>query len=234
MHNRLWICDVNGVLVDSTSLICDAFAATAEHFDFAWTERELAQVKGLWLLEAYRVLDSERDPFLLREFHLKYCRTRIEEVRAFAGVADVLAHARACGVRIAAATSHGELAEATLVATGLYPLIDCLLTQEEVRRPKPHPEILLRILSLFDIAPHSAASREVVYVGDTVADIEAGRAAGVRTVAAAYGISSEVELRNAKPDNLIRGFREMLSVAPLEPERRAAAVIWSSTGRLER
>jgi beta-phosphoglucomutase-like phosphatase (HAD superfamily) len=148
MHNRLWICDVNGVLVDSTSLICAAFAATAEHFDFAWTERELAQVKGLWLLEAYRVLDSERDPFLLREFHLKYCRTRIEEVRAFAGVADVLAHARASGVRVAAATSHGELAEATLVATGLYPLIDCLLTQEEVRRPKPHPEILLRILTV--------------------------------------------------------------------------------------
>jgi phosphoglycolate phosphatase-like HAD superfamily hydrolase len=71
-------------------------------------------------------------------------------------------------------------------------------------------------------------------VGDTVADIEAGRAAGVRTVAAAYGISSEAELRDAKPDNVIHGFREMLALAPLEPERRASAVIWSSTGRLER
>lgn len=216
MDSRLWICDVNGVLVDSSSLIRAAFAATAKHFGFAWTERELAQVKGLWLLEAYRILDPGRDPFVLRDYHLKYCRTRIAEVPAFPGVAAVLAHARACGIRVAAATSHGELAEAILVATGLYPSIDCLLTQEEVRRPKPHPEILLRILSLFDISPHGAAAREVLYVGDTVTDIEAGRAAGVRTVAAVYGISSEVELRHAGPDDVIHGFREMLTLVPRE------------------
>jgi hypothetical protein len=40
-------------------------------------------------------------------------------------------------------TCHGALAEAALVTTGLYSLIDGLVTQEEVLRPKPGPEMTL-------------------------------------------------------------------------------------------
>jgi beta-phosphoglucomutase-like phosphatase (HAD superfamily) len=50
----IWICDVNGVLVDSTALVCQAFLATARRYGFAFTEPDRRRVKGLWLLEAYR------------------------------------------------------------------------------------------------------------------------------------------------------------------------------------
>ena len=50
------------------------------------------------------------------------------------------------------ATSHGEIAEGCLVRAGLYPFIDCLVTQEEVRHPKPHPESLQLVLTLFKMA----------------------------------------------------------------------------------
>ena len=143
-----WICDVNGVLVDSTAIARDAFAATAGHWRFSFTEHDFSRVKGFWLLEAYRILDPGGEPFTRRRFHLQYVRDRIRDVHAYPHVAEMLAAARARGIRVGAATSHGETAEACLVNNGLYSYIDCLVTQEEVKRPKPHPESILRVLAL--------------------------------------------------------------------------------------
>src|SRR5205085_3509693 len=105
----LWICDVNGVLIDSSVVWHGAFAATAARFRFVAGERELARVKGLWLLEAYRVLDPAGDAYTRRQFHLHYVRERLPEIAAYSGVVGVLATAKASGVRVAAATSHGEI-----------------------------------------------------------------------------------------------------------------------------
>jgi pyrophosphatase PpaX len=204
-----WICDVNGVLVDSTVIARDAFAATAGHWRFSFTEQDFAKVKGRWLLEAYRILDPGEDPFARRRFHLQYVRDRIREVRAYPHVAEMLAAAKARGIRVGAATSHGEMAEACLVNTGLYSYIDCLVTQEEVKRPKPHPESILRVLALLDVHPKDSDCGWTVYVGDSAVDIEAGRAAGVRTIGVTYGVSDEAEIRAAGPDHVIRSFRDM-------------------------
>ena len=127
---------------------------------------------------------------------------------AYADVADVLSAARAAGVRLGATTSHGEIAERCLVRTGLYPFFDCLVTQEEVSRPKPHPDSILRVLDLFGVDPRQQAE-DVVFVGDTVEDIQAGRAAGVRAIGVTYGISDEHEIRGANPDRVIHAFGDM-------------------------
>jgi len=53
---------------------------------------------------------------------------------------------------------------------------------EDVRQRKPHPESLERACRELACAP-----REAVYIGDHARDVEAGRRAGLYTVAAAYG-----------------------------------------------
>ena len=47
---------------------------------------------------------------------------------------------------------------------------------------KPHPAPILKAAEICNINPS-----ECLYVGDDLRDIEAGRAAGMKTVAAAYG-----------------------------------------------
>ena len=47
---------------------------------------------------------------------------------------------------------------------------------------KPHPESLYRNCRELGCAPHQA-----IYIGDHLRDIEAGRRAGMHTIAAAYG-----------------------------------------------
>jgi len=57
-----------------------------------------------------------------------------------------------------------------------------LVCGDTLTRRKPHPEPLLHAARQMNLAPASC-----IYLGDARRDIEAGRAAGMRTIATAYG-----------------------------------------------
>lgn len=123
----------------------------------------------------------------------------------------MFALAKASHITIAATTSYGEIAEACLVSTRLYSYIDCLVTAEDVKRPKPHPDAILRVIRLFCSNAGEVDSACVMCVGDTPADIHAGKNAGVRTVGVTYGVAGDAEIRLAEPDWIIHSFGEMRS-----------------------
>jgi phosphoglycolate phosphatase len=63
---------------------------------------------------------------------------------------------------------------------------------------KPAPDAILRIMDSLGIPKEGT-----VMVGDGIADVLAGKAAGVITCSVTYGFRSEEELRRAGPDYLI-------------------------------
>ena len=65
---------------------------------------------------------------------------------------------------------------------GLSDLVACLVGGDTISERKPSPAPILHACSMVDIAPEHS-----VYIGDSSRDIDAGKAAGVETVAAAYG-----------------------------------------------
>ena len=69
-----------------------------------------------------------------------------------------------------------------LRALGIDDLTPCIVSGDDLAQRKPHPEPLLSAAEQLGIDP-----ADCVYVGDAPNDIVAGRAAGMRTVAAAYG-----------------------------------------------
>ena len=63
-----------------------------------------------------------------------------------------------------------------------------LITPDHVATPKPHPEAVLLACRQLDCEPE-----EAFFIGDHARDIEAGKAAGCHTIAAAYGYLAENE-----------------------------------------
>lgn len=59
---------------------------------------------------------------------------------------------------------------------------------DQVANPKPHPEPLLLNAKHLGLQPN-----QIVFVGDHIRDIQAGRRAGMRTVAAAWGYIDTIE-----------------------------------------
>ena len=72
--------------------------------------------------------------------------------------------------------------EAALVQLGLMEGAATVICPDHVTLPKPHPEAILLACQEIALAP-----QDCLYVGDHVRDIVAGRAAGTRNIAAAWG-----------------------------------------------
>jgi HAD superfamily hydrolase (TIGR01509 family) len=76
--------------------------------------------------------------------------------------------------RTAIATSRTRTLEPVLRRFGLNGYFDMVVTSNDVRNPKPHPESLQKILSFFNLTP-----LEACYIGDSGVDREASQRAGV-------------------------------------------------------
>ena len=119
-----------------------------------------------------------RDRFLAR-----YAERVAEETVPFPGILDVLDALETSQTPWGVVTNKpGALTEAVLNGVGLASRCACVVSGDTLTRRKPHPDPLLH-------AARALGARELnsVYVGDAARDIQAGRAAGMLTIAATYG-----------------------------------------------
>lgn len=103
--------------------------------------------------------------------------------RLFPGIPEVLAALEDAGVPWGIVTNKpGWLTEPLLGALGLGGRAATVISGDTLPYAKPHPLPLLHAARELAVAAPRCA-----YVGDNIRDIEAGRAAGMHTVAAAWG-----------------------------------------------
>ncbi len=107
------------------------------------------------------------------------------------------------GVKVAIVTRNCRAAvESILARSSLH--YDALVTRDDVRQVKPHPEHLLTALRLLDVPPQQA-----LMVGDHPLDVRAGRAVGARTVAVLTGYSPAEHFVPEKPDWMVERIGEL-------------------------
>ena len=130
-------------------------------------------------------LTPEDDGFvpLREEFFANYEACMTERTYAFDGVADLIASIASAGLKWGVVTNKSQ--RFTLPLTKAMPLFisaKAIVSGDTTPHAKPHPAPLFEAARLLDVAPVRC-----IYVGDDERDIIAGRAAGMPTVAAAYG-----------------------------------------------
>jgi HAD superfamily hydrolase (TIGR01509 family) len=79
-----------------------------------------------------------------------------------------------------------------------------VVTALDTHEPKPSPEALVKAVEAMDVEMCTC-----VIVGDSVSDIQAGKAAGAKTVAVLSGLFSREELSRTKPDLIVRDVTEL-------------------------
>jgi HAD superfamily hydrolase (TIGR01509 family) len=87
---------------------------------------------------------------------------------------------------------------------GLAKYFQYVITALDTDDPKPSPEALLKCARQFNIQ-----IRKCVVVGDSVADIRAGKNAGAKTVGVLSGIFSRNELESEKPDLILESVNQL-------------------------
>jgi HAD superfamily hydrolase (TIGR01509 family) len=87
---------------------------------------------------------------------------------------------------------------------GLAKYFQHIITALDTHNPKPSPEALIKCAKQLDIE-----MCDCIVVGDSVADIKAGKTAGIKTVAVLSGIFSREELEREKPDLILESVNQL-------------------------
>jgi phosphoglycolate phosphatase len=103
--------------------------------------------------------------------------------KPYPGIASLLRELERRGVAWGISTNKPrQYTEPLLQRLAIQPQPGSVVCPDDVSERKPHPESLYLNCRELGCAPH-----EAIYVGDHLRDIEAGRRAGMYTIAAAYG-----------------------------------------------
>ncbi|TXH03633.1 MAG: HAD family hydrolase [Nevskiaceae bacterium] len=119
-----------------------------------------------------------------RDAFLAHYRANLSKAsRLFDGMDALLRALEAQGIRWGVVTNKPSwLTKPLLEELNLQTRSACDISADEVPRAKPAPDGILRACERLGLAPADG-----VYVGDDKRDIDAGRAAGMKTVAADWG-----------------------------------------------
>ncbi|MFZ9406309.1 MAG: HAD-IA family hydrolase [Burkholderiaceae bacterium] len=124
---------------------------------------------------------------LRQDFLARYEAAMVVHTRLFDGMADVLQALEARGIAWGVVSNKVErYVRPIMAALGVLDRAVSAVGGDTTPHAKPHPEPLLHAARLARVDP-----RACVYIGDDLRDVHAGQAAGMATIAAAYGFCGE-------------------------------------------
>lgn len=195
--------DCDGVMFDSVQANMDYYNSILEHFGKPLMTPE--QFVHAHMHTANDVLANLfSDPEALEaalEFRKKMSYWPfIKDMKIEPGLKSLLEKIRP-KYKTAIATNRSDTMQGIITEHGLEGFFDLVVCALDVKNPKPHPESLIKIVEHFGIKPSQA-----LYVGDSVLDEMAAKAAGIPLVAynnkelsAKYHITNLEELEEILP-----------------------------------
>jgi len=125
---------------------------------------------------------------LKEEFFLNYEARLVKNTHVFDGVTELIARICDAGLKWGVVTNKSARFTLPLTrAMSLFTTAQTIISGDTLAYAKPHPAPLLEAARQLNLSPERC-----IYVGDDERDIVAGRAAGMPTVAAAYGYLGKV------------------------------------------
>ncbi|RYX88211.1 MAG: HAD family hydrolase [Comamonadaceae bacterium] len=132
-------------------------------------------------------LDSPEFPALRDEFLAAYEQRMLLDTQIFDGVPALIDALIALGLRWGVVTNKAaRFTDPLTRAIPMFASAGAIVSGDTTPHAKPHPEPLFEASRRLGVPPDAC-----IYVGDDERDILAGRAAGMRTVAATYGYMGE-------------------------------------------
>ena len=211
--------DLDGTLVDTVPFILACVRHAFQGHPKAPTEAQWMASVGTPL--HLQLAEFARGPDEVQELLARYRQFWNEHhdrlTRCFPGALETVSALSAAGHRLAvvtAKTEHGAVR--SLRHTGLLPFMGAVICADSCARSKPHPEPVLLALERL-----SARADRAAMLGDSVHDVAAACAAGVRALGAAWGAATPAALLAAGAVRSLRDIRE-LPAALAELEAAAA------------
>jgi len=204
-----YLFDLDGTLADTLPLIIQSSRLALTEFQRETTDEEIIALIGVPLLETGEILLGEGMGEIYREcYHRHFSSLDSSGLRAFPGMAELLAELSAAGGKLACVTSKRRIpAEQTLTQTGLRAFFSALICAESCEKHKPHAEPALIALRLLQ-----ATEEKAIFIGDSVFDIGCAVNAGIISCGVTWGAEQEQRLIQAGADHIAHDTGELRAI----------------------
>ena len=195
----LLIFDLDGTLIDSKHDIATAVNLTLT--DMGLERLDETIIHG-YVGEGVRHLIRQsvgkenhlRCDKALKIFRQHYLNHLLDTTRFHAGVDDILAHF--CNKPKAIVTNkQTDYTMAILEGLHAADQFEMVIGSEGTHELKPHPAMILKAVEGFKVDRSKA-----VMIGDSVLDVQAAQAAGIKSCAVGYGMGVRQRLEASRPD----------------------------------
>jgi HAD superfamily hydrolase (TIGR01509 family) len=208
----LW--DVDGTLIDTTAIIVGALGRVFKEFlgrDVPGSE--LRAMIGIPVDDQMRIFGDPSeigvDVADMEAAAIHYYEQQRSQEHPIPEALDALIEARRRGIKTALVTSKNDVELAhTLPRLGISAYCDAIIGADQVAPDyKPHPRGVQ--LALEKLGVRNPA--DAMFIGDSVYDVRAGRAAGVLVAAVLWGAAPADMLRAERPDFIFEQPGDLLS-----------------------
>ncbi len=209
MHTEAVIFDADGTLLDSRELVFQAYEHLLAQHGYRPPDRnELAKSMGKTTNEVYSMFAPEHDDETLTSLHREFQKQQLDLFDAYEGLHDLLDALKDGGLQMGICTSRGSNVIPLLEKARIQEYFGAIVHAEMVSKHKPDPEGLFKACEGLNVSPSA-----VVMVGDTDADIEAGKAAGVAfTIGITHGFGTREHLREAGADYIVDHLSDIVPI----------------------
>lgn len=181
--------DLDGTLVDTAHDLAYALNLQRERHGLPALPLDVIRPfashgsKGLLSVGFDLTPEADSFPAMREEYLALYDQVLTRQPIMFDGMAELLRKLEAQAVPWGVVTNKPRrFTQPLMQSIGLLERAACVVSGDDAPRPKPHPDTLLLACAQANVSPQSCW-----YIGDAERDIQAGKAAGMRTVVALYG-----------------------------------------------
>jgi len=201
--------DLDGTLIDSTRDIAESVRHIQNHFGVALSsDKDVASYIGdgigMLVSRALPAFSPEQHTVaveLLKRYYTQHC---LEHTLIYPGVVETLRTLNP--IKMAVVTNKPErVSRRILKGLKLDEYISVVVGGDTLPEKKPNPAPLHH--ALLQLGHQNLES--TLMVGDSNVDVEAGRAAGLKTVGILSTIGDQSALRASGPDYLLTSFSEL-------------------------
>jgi len=169
--------DLDGVLIDSFEAWFNAINIARKKYGFKeYSEKEYR--KKFWAMPLEGFADKEFpdiDKTKIVSIAKQHVINNTEKIKILPHAREVLEHIKKNRYKMALVTNnYHSVVDAVLKHHKLDSFFDTIVTFEDVQRPKPYADSLIKVCERLNLT-----TKEIIYIGDTKMDFRAAQAAGI-------------------------------------------------------
>lgn len=206
--NTAVLFDLDGTILNTDKLIKKTFIKVFEKYQpgYILSEDELLSFLGPSLKESFsKYFPDEKLDELVNYYH-DYNHSHHEDFAyIYPSVVETLEYLKKKGYLLGIVTSKlKKAADIGLRTFKLQEYFDVVIGFDDVEATKPDPEGILKAIKFLKV-------EQAIYIGDNVTDIQAGKNAGVKTIAVKWSPKGYQQLQELNPDLLVD---KMIQIIP--------------------